>query len=110
MNNLILRYIEIFPIYIFFIFKNLSHCDFCHFLHLIFHFTLKSLIFFLNFLTNHMFRDIYRVVLLIFVTKTIRDNYKIYSLIIILNAGIVVNVRCGLFKMSNMSHLTMFLP
>ncbi len=57
-----------------------------------------------------MFRDIYRVGLLIFVTKTIRDNYKIYSLIIILNGGIVVNVRCGLFKMSNMSHLTMFLP
>jgi hypothetical protein len=48
--------------------------------------------------------------LLIFVTKTIGDNYRIYNLIIILNAKIVVNVRCGLFKMSSMSHLTMFLP
>jgi hypothetical protein len=44
------------------------------------------------------------------VTKTIGDNYRIYSLIIILNAAIVANVRCGLFKMSNMRHLTMFLP
>jgi hypothetical protein len=50
-----------------------------------------------------MFRDIYRV------SKTIRDNYRIYSLIIILNGKIVVNVRCEFFKMSNMSHLTMFL-
>jgi len=38
------------------------------------------------------------------------DNYRIYSLIIILNAGIVANVRCGLFKMSNVNHLTMLLP
>jgi len=44
------------------------------------------------------------------VTKNIGDNYKIYNLIIILNARIVVNVRCGLFKMSNVSHLTMLLP
>ncbi len=43
-------------------------------------------------------------------TKTIRDNYTIYSLIIILNARIIANVRCGLFKMSNVSHLTMLLP
>jgi hypothetical protein len=39
------------------------------------------------------------------VTKTIGDNYKIYSLIIILNAGIIASVRCELFKMSNMSHI-----
>jgi hypothetical protein len=45
-----------------------------------------------------------------FLTKNIRDNYRIYSLIIILNVGIVANVRCGFFKMSNVSHLTMFLP
>jgi hypothetical protein len=44
------------------------------------------------------------------VTKTIRDNYRICSLIIILNVGIVASVRCGLFKMSNVSHLTMLLP
>ncbi len=43
-------------------------------------------------------------------TKTIRDNYRIYSLIIILNARIIVNVRCELFKMLNMNNLTMFLP
>jgi hypothetical protein len=44
------------------------------------------------------------------VTKTIEDNYRIYNLIIILNAGIVASVRCGLFKMSNMINLTMLLP
>jgi hypothetical protein len=44
------------------------------------------------------------------VTKTIGDNHRIYSLIIILNAEIVVSIRCGLFKMSNISHLTMLLP
>ncbi len=42
-------------------------------------------------------------------TKTIGDNYRIHSLIIILNARIVASVRCGLFKMSNMNHLTMLL-
>jgi hypothetical protein len=44
------------------------------------------------------------------VTKTIGDNYRIYSLIIILNAIIVANVRFELFTMSNVSHLTMLLP
>jgi hypothetical protein len=44
------------------------------------------------------------------VTKTIGDNYRTYSLIIILNVGIVTNVKCGFFKMSNMTHLTMLLP
>ncbi len=39
-----------------------------------------------------------------------KDNYKIYSLIIILNTKIVASVRCGLFKMSNVSHPTMLLP
>jgi hypothetical protein len=41
--------------------------------------------------------------------QNIGDNYRIYNLIIILNVKIVVSVRCGLFKMSNMNHLTMFL-
>jgi hypothetical protein len=62
MNNFIIRCIENFPIYIYFIFKILTRCDFRHFLQLIFHFTLKKLNFSINFLTNHMFRDIYRVV------------------------------------------------
>jgi len=61
MNNLIVRCIENFPIYVIFIFKILTHCDFHHFLQLIFYFTLKSLNFSLKFLTNHMFRDIYMV-------------------------------------------------
>jgi hypothetical protein len=62
MNNFIVRCIENFPIYLFFVFKNLTHHDFCHFLQLIFHFTLKSLNISLNILTNHMFKDIYKVV------------------------------------------------
>ncbi len=62
MNNLLVRRIEFFPIYIFFIFKNLTCCDFHHLLQLIFHFTLKYLNVSLNFLTNHMFRDTYKVV------------------------------------------------
>jgi len=45
-----------------------------------------------------------------FVTKIIRDNYRIYNLIIILNAEIIAIVRCILFKMSNVSHLTILLP
>jgi hypothetical protein len=44
------------------------------------------------------------------VTKTIGDNHKIYSLIIILNVRIIVSVRCGVLKLSNLSHLTMLLP
>ncbi len=42
-------------------------------------------------------------------TKTIGDKYIIYSLIIILDVIIVVGVRCGLSKMSNVNHLTMLL-
>jgi hypothetical protein len=37
-------------------------------------------------------------------SKTIGDDYRIYSLIIILNARIVASVRCGLFKMSPPNH------
>jgi hypothetical protein len=44
------------------------------------------------------------------VTKTIGDNYRIYSLIIILNVGIIVSVRCEIFKMSKVNHLTTLLP
>jgi hypothetical protein len=43
------------------------------------------------------------------VTKTIGDNYRIYSLIIILNVEIVAGVRCRFFKMSNVGYLTMLL-
>jgi hypothetical protein len=42
-------------------------------------------------------------------TKTIGDNYRIYNLLIILNARIIASVRCGLFKMSNVNHLIMLL-
>ncbi len=43
-------------------------------------------------------------------TKTIRDNYRIYSLIMILNARTIISVKCGFFEMLNMNHLTMLLP
>ncbi len=44
-------------------------------------------------------------------TKSIKDNDTIYSLIIILNVGIIASLRCGLFKMLlNVNHLTMLLP
>jgi hypothetical protein len=46
--------------------------------------------------TSYMFS---KYNLLIFLTKSIRDNYRIYSLIMIIIARILVNVRCGLFKM-----------
>jgi len=66
---------------IFFIFKIWTHHDFCHFLQLIFHFTLKSLNFSLHFLTNHMFRDIYRAVYIYFYHEYIFLWYKIWKLI-----------------------------
>jgi len=62
MNNLIVRCIEIFPIQFFFTFKILTSHDSHHFFQLVFHFTLKFLKFSLNFLTNHMFKDIYSMV------------------------------------------------
>jgi len=42
MNNLIVKCIEIFSISFLFVVKNLNCHDFCHFLQLILHFTLKS--------------------------------------------------------------------
>jgi hypothetical protein len=77
----------IFSNTIFFIFKILTHRDFCHFLQLIFHFTLKSLNFSLHFLTNHMFRDIYKAIyiylswILIFmikIWKLIHNNEELF--------------------------------
>ncbi len=43
-------------------------------------------------------------------TKHIKDNYKIYSLIIIIIVRIVTNAKCGVFKISKMNHLTTLLP
>jgi hypothetical protein len=43
-------------------------------------------------------------------TKNIGDNYKIYSLIIIIIARFLTSGRCGLFNMSKSSHLTMISP
>ncbi len=37
------------------------------------------------------------------------DNFNIYSLIIIINARLLVGVWCGIFKMSKLSHLTIHL-
>jgi hypothetical protein len=45
----------------------------------------------------------------IFVTKNIGVHYRIYSLIIIIIAKIC-SIRCAIFKMSKVSHWTMFLP
>ncbi len=73
---------------------------------MIFHFTLKSL----NFFDKSHVEEYLQAGLLIFVTKIIGDNYRIYDLIIILNVEIVTIVRCRLFKMSNVNHLTILLP
>jgi hypothetical protein len=54
-----------------------------------------------------MFNDILKVTYEFF--YQIRDNYKIYSLIIIMIARNLTSVRCGLFKMLKTSHPTMFL-
>jgi hypothetical protein len=43
-------------------------------------------------------------------TKSIKDNYNIYSLIITIIIKKKVGVKCGFFKMSKVSHLTMLLP
>jgi hypothetical protein len=42
-------------------FKSFKWHDCCKFLSLIIHFTLKTLIFRMDFLINHMFRDIHKV-------------------------------------------------
>jgi hypothetical protein len=42
--------------------------------------------------------------------KNIGDNYNNYSLIIIINTRLLVSVWCGIFKMSKLSHLTIYLP
>jgi hypothetical protein len=42
--------------------------------------------------------------------KNIRNNYRIYSLMIILMIINLASIRCGLFKMSKMKHLTVLLP
>jgi hypothetical protein len=44
------------------------------------------------------------------VTKNIGDIYKIYSLIIIINAGIFTSVRYELLKILKMSDIIMLLP
>jgi hypothetical protein len=40
----------------------------------------------------------------IFVTKCIRNNFRIYSLIIIIITRIVTSVRCEVFKMLKLIH------
>jgi hypothetical protein len=44
------------------------------------------------------------------VKKNISDDYRIYNSIINTIARIVANVKCEVFKMSKVSHVTMFLP
>jgi hypothetical protein len=57
MKTLLMDYIETFLIYIF-----LNVVNVVIFFSLKVHFTLKNLIFCMNFLINHMFRDIHRLV------------------------------------------------
>jgi hypothetical protein len=59
MKNLLVKCIEVFLIYIILIFKSFKWHDFYRFLSLKVHFTLKNLIFCMDFFINHMFRDIH---------------------------------------------------
>ncbi len=62
MNILLMKCIETFLIYIYLIFKSFKYCDFCKFLSLKVHkFTLKNLIFCMDFFINHMFKDFHRL-------------------------------------------------
>jgi hypothetical protein len=61
MKILLVKCIEFFLIYVFLIYKSLKWCDCCKFLSLKVHFTLEILIFYMDFLINHMFRDIHRL-------------------------------------------------
>jgi hypothetical protein len=94
MRNLRLKWLN------FFHYKKFSlnfFFDFHHFL-FIFPFYIEMSKLSHIFLTNHM------------VTKSIRENYRIYSLIIIIIVEIITNVKCRLFKMSKVIHLIVFLP
>jgi len=42
--------------------------------------------------------------------KKNNDDYRIYSSIINTIARIIANVKCEVFKMSKVNHVTMFLP
>ncbi len=77
-------------------------------LELIVHFTLNSPSFYMDFLTNHMSHDIYKMVYQYFWPKHKGIcTLDLYFEIIIVR--ILASVRCGLFKMSIVSHLTIIL-
>ncbi len=63
-----------------------------------------------EFLTNHMYNEIYWVAYEYFWTKNIRDIYRTYSLIIILIVGNLTSVRYEILKILKMSHIIMRLP
>ncbi len=79
-------------------------------LSVIIRFALKYSNLHMDFLTNQMFDDILKNSPPIPLIKSIRDNYNIYSLIIVINARLLGDVTCGFFKMSKLSHLTILLP
>jgi hypothetical protein len=56
-----------------------------------------------------MSRDIYKVACQ-YLWKKKSDDYRIYNPIISTIARIIANVKCEEFKMSKVSHVTMFLP
>jgi len=73
-------------------------------------FTSKISSFHMDCSTNHMFNDMYMVVLLIFFYhKHMWTHMLDYNLIIIIITIILTNVRCEFFKMSKLNHLTMLL-
>jgi hypothetical protein len=67
-----------------------------------FHFTLKFSSSHMNFLTNQILMDIYRVVYHYLCSKA-RHTYKIYSLIIIIITIFLIMVRYRVFRMSKVS-------
>jgi hypothetical protein len=61
MKKLSVKFIKNFLIYMYLILKSFKWHDCCKFLSLKIHFTLKFLIFCMNFLINHIFKDIKRL-------------------------------------------------
>jgi len=61
MKNLLMKCIETFLIHMFLIFKSFKWCDCYKMLSLRVHFTLNILTFCMDFLINHMFKDIHKL-------------------------------------------------
>jgi hypothetical protein len=66
------------------------------------HFILKYLTFHMEFWTNPLYNDIYKIIY-VFLIKCIKENYNIYNLIIIKSARILM-CKMWTFQMSKASH------